>query len=220
MGRLVVVTGVGTEIGKTHLAVSLVLGARARGWSVAGYKPVESGLDGHTAGDASALLEASTFRVEPAPLYSFAAPVSPHLAAEWDEQPIQSKRIVAAVAAARQSVDLMVVELAGGLFTPLGPGIDNANLALALEPDSVVLVAVDALGVLHHTRAAAIAAAARGLPRTHLALVEPSAHDASTGHNMPPLLTSFVSIVPVPRARREDLARSEAIAELLEAFVR
>ena len=206
MGRLVVVTGVGTEIGKTHLAVALVLGARARGWSVAGYKPVESGLDGQTPGDASALLEASTFRVEPAPLYSFAAPVSPHLAAEWDEQPIQSKRIVAAVAAARQSVDLMVVELAGGLFTPLGPGIDNATLALALEPDSVVLVAVDALGVLHNTRAAAIAAAARGLPRTHLALIEPSAHDASTGHNAPPLLTSFVSIVPVARARREEPA--------------
>jgi dethiobiotin synthetase len=220
MGRLVIVTGVGTEIGKTHLAVSLVLGARARGWSVAGYKPVESGLDGHTPGDASALLAASTFRVEPAPLYGFTAPVSPHLAAEWTEQPIQWKGIVSAVAAVRSSVDLMVVELAGGLFTPLGPGIDNADLVRALEPDSVVLVAVDALGVLHHTRAAAMAAAARGLPRSHLALVEPSARDASTGHNSAPLLTSFVSIVPVARARREELARSEAIAELLEAFVR
>ena len=220
MGRLVIVTGVATEIGKTHLAVALVEAARARGWSVAGYKPVESGLDGSTPGDASALLEASTFRVEPAPLYAFAPPVSPHLAAEWSEHPIQPKRIVAAVRAALPRVDLMVVELAGGLFTPLAPGTDNADLALALEPSSIVLVAVDALGVLHHTRAAALAADARGLPRAHLALVEPSSHDASTGYNTAPLVRSFVSIVPIPRASRAALARSEAIAELLEAFVR
>ena len=128
MVRLLVVTGIGTGIGKTHLGVALVLAARACGVSVAGYKPVESGLDGATPGDADALREASSFQVEPAPLYGFAPPVSPHLAAEWAGSSISLDRIASAVAGARANVELVVVELAGGLFTPLSASDDNASV--------------------------------------------------------------------------------------------
>lgn len=183
MGRLVVVTGVGTEVGKTTLAVSLVRCLAAAGVQVAGYKPVESGLMPGVAGDAAALDGASTFHVKPSPLYAFVAPISPHLAAERCGVPIDLPPIVAAVEEARSRVEVVVVELAGGLFTPLGPQDDNAYLLAALRPDEALLVVPDALGALHHARAAAIAAEARGLERLHLVLVAPAKPDASTGTN-------------------------------------
>lgn len=221
MGRFVVVTGVGTGIGKTHLGVALVLAARACGVSVAGYKPIESGLDGATAGDADALREASSFQVEPAPLYGFAPPVSPHLAAEWAGSTIALERIESAVAEARAKVELVVVELAGGLFTPLSASDDNASLLLALAPDHTVLVAEDALGVLHHVRASRLAASARGVGPMHLALVCPRSPDASTGHNEATLASSFASTTYVPRlAAVPDLARSEPVRVLLDRVLR
>lgn len=218
MGRLVVVTGVGTGIGKTHLAVALVMAARARGGSVAGYKPVESGLDGTAPGDAVALKEASSHAIEPAPLYAFVPPVSPHLAAEWAAQPIELERIVSAVDEARSQVDLLIVELAGGLFTPLGPSVDNATLSGLLRPDSLVLVAEDSLGVLHHVRSVVFASATRGLTPGHLALVTPTIHDASTGKNGAALATFFASHVSIPRAPRAELAQSQPIQALLDAI--
>lgn len=144
MGRLVVVTGVGTEVGKTTLGVALARGLAASGLRVCGYKPVESGLGPGAGGDAGALDDAGTFHVKPTPLYGFAEPISPHLAAERAGLQVDVEAIVAVVEAARKEVDVLLVELAGGLFTPLGPETDNANLLEALRPDEALLVVPDA----------------------------------------------------------------------------
>jgi len=219
MGRLVVVTGTGTEIGKTHLGVSLVLAARARGLAVTGYKPIESGLPGPGVGDAHDLREASSHPLDPSPLYAFADPVSPHLAAERTGTSIDVARIVAALAERRTEVDLVLVELAGGLFSPLGPREDNATLLKELGPDAVVLVAPDALGVLHDVRAAAFAAEARGLPKMHLAMIAPPEPDASTGHNLPALEAFVVGAVEIGRADRATLGGSDGVTRLLRALL-
>jgi dethiobiotin synthetase len=193
MGRLVVVTGVGTEVGKTTLGVALVRGLVCGGARVCGYKPVESGLGPGVVGDAAALDAAGTFHVKPTPLYAFAEPVSPHLAAERTGVHVDLDAIAAVVAKARTEVDVLLVELAGGLFTPLGPETDNATLLAALQPDDALLVVADALGALHHARAAELAARARGLGPLHLVLVEPRVPDASTGTNAPALRRLFRS---------------------------
>lgn len=198
MGRVVVVTGVGTEVGKTTLGVALVRGLVARGARVCGYKPVESGLAPGVLGDAAALDEAGTFHVKPTPHYGFPEPISPHLAAERAGVTIDLGAIADVVATTRAAVDLLLVELAGGLFTPLGPEHDNASLLDALRPDEALLVVPDALGALHHARAAELAARARSLGPLHLVLVEPGRPDASTGTNARPLRRLFSSTHHVP----------------------
>lgn len=219
MGRLVVVTGTGTELGKTHLAVALVLAARERGLRVTGYKPVESGLSAPSTGDAFDLRSASTDPLDPSPRYAFVDPVSPHLAAEREGVAIDLEAIVELLRPARAAADLVVVELAGGLFSPLGPDVDNATLVGALAPDATVLVCRDALGVLHDVRSVVFASPARGLPRMHLAMIAPATPDASTGHNLGVVARSFGSSHRIPRGDRVELARGPAVAGLLDAVL-
>ncbi len=219
MGRLVVVTGTGTELGKTHLAVALVLAARARRIRVTGYKPIESGLARANEGDAHDLTEASSHPIAPSPLYAFVDPVSPHLAAARTSVTIESPRIVEAVRDAQSNADLVVVELAGGLFSPIGPSSDNATLLAELAPDATVLVAHDGLGVLHDVRAVLFAGPSRALPPMHLALVVPAQTDASTGHNIDVIAGAFVSAHVVPRGSREALAAGASVGALLDAVL-
>jgi dethiobiotin synthetase len=75
---------------------------------------------------------------------------------------------------------ISLVELAGGAFSPLGLGVTNVSLAQALEPALWLLVAPDALGVLHD-----VTATLRALPRAPDALVLSGsrAPDQSTGSN-------------------------------------
>lgn len=215
MGRLVVVTGVGTGIGKTHLAVALVRALASRGVRVAGYKPIESGLEVGTPGDADRLLAASLIKVEPAPHFGFRAPVSPHLAAELEARPIDPMVIRDAVESARSRAHVTVVELAGGLFSPLSRTADNADLLAHLAPDLTLLVAEDCLGVLHNVRATSIAAKARGAGMLEVALVAPRNADASTGHNAD-FLASTHRVHLVPRAGEGELAASPEVAALVE----
>lgn len=176
----VVVVGVGTEIGKTHVAVALVEAAARRGVPVAGLKPVESGV-GAGPTDAKRLAAASLFHVKQPP-YAFPEPVSPHLAAERAGQRIALPRIRRWVDA--HPAELVVVETAGALLSPLGRRLTNLDLAVSLQPDRVILIASDRLGVLHDVRAT-LAPLRAALPETpvHLVLSAPRRADASTGTN-------------------------------------
>jgi dethiobiotin synthetase len=129
--RLVLVTGVGTEIGKTHLATALVA-AWGRHEPVFGYKPIESGVAGSVGPDEAALEAASTFHVKHPPLHvRLRAPVSPHLAARLEGRTISLSEVARSVLALRGEAHL-VVELAGGLFSPLTDEATNADQALLL----------------------------------------------------------------------------------------
>jgi hypothetical protein len=80
----------------------------------------------------------------------------------------------------RLSPRITLIESAGGAFSPLATRLTNVDLALALEPALWVLVAPDALGVLHD-----VTSTLRALPRPPDAIVLSSARaaDASTGSN-------------------------------------
>ena len=87
---------------------------------------------------------------------------------------------------------ISLVELAGGAFSPLGVGLTNVDLALALEPALWLLVAPDALGVLHD-----VTATLRALPRAPDAVVLSGSRlrDESTGSNARELVS--LAITPV-----------------------
>jgi dethiobiotin synthetase len=148
----VVVLGTGTEIGKTEVSASLLRGARAAGHQVVGLKPVLTGSD--EPDDAVRLGAAAGLTVRP--LFEFEPPISPHLAARAAGAEISLTAVGEWVTAHAREVTL--VETAGGMLSPLSDRTTNLDLAVALQPASVVLVTSARLGVLHNVAAAIVAA--------------------------------------------------------------
>lgn len=217
-GLLVVITGTGTAIGKTHAAEALILAWTRRG-SVIGLKPVESGVRDQA--DAARLAAVSSFHVKQSSAYRLAAPLSPHLAARDEGIAIRIDSIVADVFCARKAVETTVVELAGGLFTPLADGVSNADLIVALAPDSVLLVAPDRLGVLHDVAATVRAAAAMSVRLDGVVLVAPDRRDASTGRNASELPTtaSIPVWAEVPRGSPTELSELPQFQQLIDRIL-
>jgi dethiobiotin synthetase len=214
--RLVVVTGVGTGIGKTHVARA-ILRAWGRVEPVLGYKPVESGVAGAVGEDEAVLRDASTFHVKHPPLQvRLGAPVSPHLAARLEGRVVPLEEIVREVETLR-AMTTMVVELPGGLFSPLTDQRTGADLVRDVRPDVVLLVAPNRLGVLHDV--GAVSRACRGvLPLDGVVLCAPIAEDASTATNGRELerTTGRRVLASLPRGSPEALVSSGALDSLVE----
>jgi dethiobiotin synthetase len=220
---LVVVSGTGTGIGKTHFAEALLIARRATGRTAVGLKPVESGIvpGGEGDSDGARLARASSFHVKH-DRSVFAEPLSPHLAARRAGIALNHDVFEAPVASARAAADDVVLELPGGLFTPLAPGVLNADVAARLRPDAVLLVAPDRLGVLHDLTATVRAAHTTPVPIAGIVLVAPEQADLSTGLNaseLPSLVPAPVLAV-LPRAPPADLARSPALQLILQRLPR
>lgn len=231
--RLLLVTGTGTGIGKTHLGEALLLSA-PRDAKVVGLKPVESGVAGEgprrdnesgdgVLSDAERLARGSTFHVQHFRV-ALRTPVAPSLAARLEGVTIDVDRLRAEVARVRALADVTVVELPGGLFSPFVDRVLNVDFGATLRPDATVLVAPDRLGVIHDVMATVSAARARGFALHALALVAPEQADASTGTNAEEIATLLPDfpVVPVPRGAPGALARTGELqrlsSELLQLF--
>jgi dethiobiotin synthetase len=221
--RIVVIAGTGTEIGKTHVAAAL-LGAWGKTHEVVGYKPIETGVPvgpGLRGEDARRLSRASTFHVKhPVFRQTFVEPISPHLAARRARAKIDLERIATQARELGRTAEGVVVELAGGLFTPLGPGWVNADLAKRLKPWRLVLVAPDRLGVLHDVGAALRAAADMGLRVSGVVVSAPAVADASTGTNAGEIerIVGARVLASFPRAKTGTRGTREAVSDLLQAL--
>jgi dethiobiotin synthetase len=214
-GKLIMVSGTGTGIGKTHFSEALVLALAQRYRRVAGLKPIETGMGEAMVSDAARLERVSTFHVKPFG-YVFAEPVSPHLAARETDTPIRLDVLVPLIHAARATADVLLVELPGGLFSPLSDTEVNADLVRAAGPDVTLLVAPDRLGVLHEVIATHRAAATAAIDLDGIVLVAPERPDASTGLNGPELtrLTDVPVVAALGRGAPPDLATGTALRDL------
>ena len=164
------VTGTDTDVGKTAVAVaivrSVVRAGLGRGLRVGVYKPVASGAapDGIASSDAARLWEAAgrPLSIEAVCPQMFAAAISPPQSARVEGRRVDERRLRVGFEAWRNASDIVIVEGAGGLFSPAGDATLNADLASDLD---LPLVVVDAarLGAIGRTLAIAEAAAARGL---------------------------------------------------------
>jgi dethiobiotin synthetase len=218
--KLVLVTGTGTGIGKTHLTEAILL-ALPRSAKVIGIKPVESGVEEGVLSDADRLARASTFHVQHFRV-ALRTPVAPSLAARREGVALDAGRLQAEVARVRDLADVTLVELPGGLFSPFVDRTLNVDFAAALRPDAALLVAPDRLGVIHDVLATVSAAKARGSYMHTLALVAPEQPDASTGTNAEEIasLLPELPVVPIPRAAPESLARMAELQRLATGLLR
>lgn len=217
-GRLIVVTGTGTNIGKTHLACALTRRWAAKGARVAGIKPIESGTEGPLGPDSLALRAHSTFHVKHPPPYVLRAPLAPARAADEEGAEVDIDRVLNWVNAIRSEADGVIVELPGGLFSPVKPGWTNAELLIALKPDATVLVAANRLGALHDCTAAVRAAKAQNIVFSCICLVEEAIADLSTGYNAEDLcdIDNLLPVGEIPRGTIEELASTPILAWALD----
>jgi dethiobiotin synthetase len=145
MGPLVIISATGTEMGKTHVGEAFLLAHAPR--PMAAYKPIETGVAEGSAGeDDTRLLRRATFHVKQR--YTFVPPVSPHRAAAEAGERIDPALILEDAARARCRSPLLL-ELPGGLYSPVTLELRNADLVTALAPTLHVLLAPNRLGVLH-----------------------------------------------------------------------
>jgi dethiobiotin synthetase len=166
---IVFVTGTGTEVGKTWWSVALLRALRAQGTIALARKPVQSFVPGTDQTDADLLAAASgtdPTSVCPASRW-YERPLAPPMAAADLGRPVFT--IADLVAETRSATvptgaDLVLVEGAGGPRSPIAGDGDNVDLARALVPDVVLLVADAGLGALNAVRLAAAPFTAVGLP--------------------------------------------------------
>lgn len=158
--RVVVVTGTGTEVGKTWTAVALVTEMLERGAPVVARKPVQS-FDGEDAVTDADLLAAasgeSPYEVCP-PERWYPLPVAPPMAAEiLGKDPISLDELLAEMKMPEGG--LVLVEGVGGPRSPLADDADTVELAKAVEAELVVLVSDAELGSINSITLAAEALA-------------------------------------------------------------
>jgi dethiobiotin synthetase len=187
-------------------------------------KPVETGVASGEHSDAAQLARESSMSPAPPP-FVFRDPVSPHLAARKAGEAISLATVAAYVSehekrlqseATSHVTPFVLVETAGGCFTPVAPDVTNEGLARALDPAIWILVAPDALGVLHDVSATLGALAARGRMPDYVVLSAAREPDASTGTNAREL-ASLAIAAPVATAGRGDMRSLDDLAARLVA---
>lgn len=193
------VTGTDTDVGKTVIAQGLLCALRAQGLKVAPFKPVASGCrfsaDGLRNSDAELLLAAAGggFSYELVNPLAFEPAIAPHLAAAQVGQRICLDRITRAYQQLAQSVDVVVVEGAGGWRVPLDAQQSLAAIPQRLRLDVILVVGVR-LGCLSHALLTAEAIQADGLRLAGWVanIVDPT--DAQTSAQ----ITELAARLPVP----------------------
>lgn len=172
------ITGTDTGVGKTIVAAAIARALAARGRKVGVMKPAESGcprVDGRLVAQDAAFLRAASGCQAASELvnpYAFVDPVAPALAAEADGVRIEIDVIDAAYRRLAAAHEMVLVEGAGGLLTPLTGELTMAGLAAALDLP-IVVVARNCLGAINHTSLTVRAARAEGLTVVGVVLNHP-----------------------------------------------
>jgi dethiobiotin synthetase len=130
----IIVTGCGTNVGKTIVSAILATALSADYW-----KPIECGKDTKTIRKLCPLVN-----IHP-PAYSLKAPLSPHAAAKLEHLEIETNKITLPITARP-----LIIETVGGILVPLN---DNSlTLDLFCRWDCQwIIVSKNYLGSINHT---------------------------------------------------------------------
>ncbi|WP_241568943.1 dethiobiotin synthase [Rosenbergiella collisarenosi] len=161
-------TGTDTDVGKTLVSAALLQAAGRAGYTTAGYKPVASGSEWTTQGlrnrDALILQRYSNVDLPYASVnpLTFEQPTSPHIASQREGQPISFPLLDAGLAALQAQADWVLVEGAGGWYTPLTSQQHYGDWVTA-QGLPVILVVGMKLGCINHALLTQTAIANAGL---------------------------------------------------------
>lgn len=161
--RVLVITGTGTEVGKTVVTAAIAAAAVAAGRSVAVLKAAQTGVRPDEAGDAAEVARLAG-AVTASELARYPDPLAPATAARRaGRAPVHPHEVAEAAAKLTTGHDLVLVEGAGGLlvrFDAAGGTLADAAQLLAAP---VLVVATAGLGTLNATELTARELRTRGL---------------------------------------------------------
>ena len=188
MKRILFITGTDTGVGKTVLTALLVKFLRERGVNATALKPICSG----GRADARALRAAmdGVLALDEINPWHFQAPIAPLLAARRENKTVRLAQVLKRVRAMQQCFDVLLVEGAGGLLSPLGEDFNSRDLIVALRATPLI-VAPDRLGVVNQVLLTLEALPGHFRRETKLILVSPPRRDAATAANAS-LLAEFM----------------------------
>jgi dethiobiotin synthetase len=202
------VTATGTDIGKTFVTTGLIRHLRAAGHAVAAIKPVVSGFDPTRweESDPAALLAAlggliTLEEIAGISPWRFAAPLSPHTAAQREDRAIAFQDVVAfcrrTMSATRGT---LLIEGIGGVMVPLDDRHSVLDL-MSLLRVPVLLVAGSYVGTLSHTFTALEVVARRNLDIAAVVVSESEGSAASLEDTIDSIrmFADSVDIVGIPR---------------------
>ncbi len=212
--RQLFVTGAHTDVGKTYVACAMLRAARAKGLSVAALKPAVSGIDeaDWAQSDPGRLLAAMGRPLTLAELDAiaplrFTAPLSPPMAARREGVDLRISTLTDFCRAglAASDADLMLVEGAGGVMSPMAEDGTGLDLMASLGLPSVV-VGGSYLGAISHTLTAIETLRARGLPIAAVVISQSGEPDAPDFAQTVDSVAAFAGEVKIIAAARDDEA--------------
>ena len=155
MSKGIFITATGTDVGKTYVSGLIVKKLRQHGYRAGYYKAALSGaelINGKLiAGDAEHVRQVSGLQADNLVSYVYETAVSPHLAAQIENLPIEIKKLEADFKQAKTEFDYITVEGSGGIICPLR--IDDEIIMLTdiikAFKLAVVIIAPSGLGSIN-----------------------------------------------------------------------
>ncbi|MDH4619518.1 dethiobiotin synthase [Brevibacillus sp. AY1] len=190
------VTGTDTGVGKTIVTAAIAAALRADGLNVGVWKPVQSGAPlGSGVTDAERLLRASGIddRPEAVAPFTFAAPLTPLLAARSEGVELTFAALREAGEPLVRRYDALLIEGAGGVAVPLTEDAFVADWATRLALP-VLIVARSGLGTVNHTLLTAAYLRQLGLAIAGVVLND-GADNPATGGADDPSVTSNAELI-------------------------
>ena len=215
------ITGTDTDVGKTYIASLLARHLHQQNIRVIPRKPVESGClrEGNELipADAAALKNAAGYSGSLAQVcpYRFEPPISPQRAAHLANQALITEKVAQACT---QDVDaekdFLLVEGAGGFYTPLCEDGLNADLAQLLNLP-VLLVAEDKVGCINQILLNAQAIETRKLVLLGVILNQSKSYEDNPFMNNQEDLTSLLNCLVVTHAYKAEIIDSDITSKFI-----
>lgn len=153
MSKTWFVTGTDTDVGKTAVSCALIAAANAAGLRTAAVKPVAAGCDENGKNEDALLLQeaiSEPLSYEQINPVALTPAIAPHIAAVQAGKRLQASRLAGFCRGVMMgSADFILIEGAGGWRVPLNPRETLADLAVELQVDVIMVVAMK-LGCINH----------------------------------------------------------------------
>ena len=197
MTKRYIIAATGTDIGKTFITCALIHQLKNNNMNVHSIKPVMSGFADNKMekSDAGLLLrvmnkEITAENINLISPWRFSEAQSPHIAARNEGKDIAFSDVVGFCTAPCDS-DIMLIETAGGIMTPLNDTASMLDLMLALGYP-VLLVTGSYLGAISHTLTALYTLLTKGI-HVQALIVSESPESTVALEDMSDTLRQFIS---------------------------
>ena len=180
MKQTIFITGTDTGAGKTVLTALVTQFLRKSGVNAVALKPICSG--GRDDARALRIAMDGALSLDEINLWHFRAPVAPLLAARRERKIVRLAGVLAHIRSMQKRFDVLLIEGAGGLLSPLGEDFNSRDLIEALGAAPVV-VAPNRLGAVNHILLTLEALPRSAAARARIILMSPQKQDSAAVTN-------------------------------------